>query len=72
MKSVTERMITLRVRGLHCWAVSGLGCGSLIAPALAKVADLAPDARSDHSGAHLRFADRGRTEEVRAASRACP
>jgi len=69
MNSVTERTITLRVRGLDCWAVSGLGCGSLIAPALAKIADLAPDARSDHSGAQLRFADRGRTEEVRARLR---
>jgi hypothetical protein len=65
MTSATERMIVLRVRGLDCWAVSGLGCGSLIAPALAKIGDLAPDARSDHSGAYLRFADRGRTEAVR-------
>lgn len=65
MKSATERMTILRVLGLDCWAVAGLGCGSLIAPALAQVADIAPDARSDHSGAHLRFADRGHTEEVR-------
>src|SRR5712691_11771062 len=50
---------------LHCWAVSGLGCGSLLAPVLARIADLAADARTDHSGELLRFADRGQTEEVR-------
>jgi len=63
--SVSEHMVVLRVRGLDCWAVSGLGCGSLLAPALARIADLAPDARTDHTGELLRFADREQTEEVR-------
>jgi len=64
--SAREPIVVLRVRGLDCWAVSGLGCGSLLAPALARIADLAPDARSDHSGKLLRFADRGQAEYVRA------
>ena len=63
--SATERMVLLRVRGLDCWAVSGLGCGSLIAPTLARIADVAPDARTDHSGELLRFVDRGQTDQVR-------
>jgi len=32
---------------------------------LARIADLAPDAATDHSGSRLRFADRGQLEHVR-------
>lgn len=64
--SAPERAMVLRVSGLDCRAVSGLGCGSLIAPALAKIRDLAPDARTDHSGGLLRFSDSGQVEQVRA------
>ncbi len=37
---------------------------------LARIADLAPDAASDHSGALLRLADQGQLAEVRARLRA--
>ena len=61
-----EHYAYLRIRGLGCWAVDGLGCGSLLAPVLSRIADLAPDARSDHEGSRLRFIDRGQLGSVRA------
>ena len=61
-----ERYIVLRVTGLACHAVEGLGCGSRIAPLFRRIADLAPDAMTDHAGELVRFADRGQAAGVRA------
>jgi len=63
---MTERFIVLRVIGLACHAVEGLGCGSRIAPLFKRIADLAPDAKTDHSGQLVRFVDRGQAAGVRA------
>jgi hypothetical protein len=61
-----ERYIVLRVTGLACHAVEGLGCGSRIAPLFKRIADLAPDTKTDHAGELLRFVDRGQSADVRA------
>src|SRR5687767_12297783 len=60
-----ERFIVLRAAGLACHAVEGLGCGSRIAPLFRRIADLAPDARTDHAGELIRFADRGQAAGIR-------
>jgi len=62
---LSERFIVLRATGLACHAVEGLGCGSRISPLFRRIADLAPDARTDHAGELIRFADRGQTASVR-------
>ena len=64
--STPERFIVLRVTGLACHAVDGLGCGSRIAPLFGRIADLAPDAKTDHAGELVRFVDRGQAAHVRA------
>jgi len=61
-----ERFVVLCVTGLACHAVEGLGCGSRIAPLFRRIADLAPDAKTDHAGELIRFVDRGQTGGVRA------
>lgn len=61
-----ERFIVIRVTGLACHAVEGLGCGSRIAPLFRRIADLAPDAKTDHAGELVRFVDRGQAADVRA------
>jgi len=61
-----ERFIVLRVTGLACHAVEGLGCGSRIAPLFRRIAELAPDAKTDHSGELVRLVDRGQSAGVRA------
>lgn len=61
-----ERFIVLRVTGLACHAVEGLGCGSRVAPLFRRIADLAPDAQTDHTGELVRFVDRGQSAGVRA------
>lgn len=61
-----ERFIVLRVTGLECQAVEGLGCGSRIAPLFGRIADLAPDAKTDHAGELVRFVDRGQAAKVSA------
>lgn len=61
-----ERFVVLRVSGLACHAVEGLGCGSRIAPLFTRIADLAPDATTDHAGELVRFVDRGQAAGVRA------
>jgi hypothetical protein len=61
-----DRFIVLRVTGLACHAVEGLGCGSRIAPLFRRIADLAPDAKTDHAGELIRFVDRGQAAGVRA------
>jgi len=61
-----ERFIVLRVTGLACHAVEGLGCGSRIAPLFRRMADLAPDAMTDHAGELVRFVDRGHAANVSA------
>jgi hypothetical protein len=63
---MSDGSIVLRVVGLACRAVDGLGCGSRIAPLFARIQDLAPDARTDHAGELIRFADRGLSASVRA------
>jgi hypothetical protein len=64
--STPERFIVLRMTGLACRAVEGLGCGSRIAPLFRRIADLAPDAKTDHAGELIRFVDRGQAAHVRA------
>ena len=61
-----ERFIVLRVTGLACHAVEGLGCGSRIAPLFRRIADLAPDSMTNHAGELVRFVDRGQAAGVRA------
>lgn len=61
-----ERFIVLSVTGLACHAVEGLGCGSRIAPLFKRIADVAPDAKTDHAGELVRFVDRGQAAGVRA------
>ncbi len=63
---MVERSIVLRVTGLACHAVEGLGCGSRIAPLFKQISDLAPDAKTDHAGELVRFIDRGQVASVRA------
>lgn len=63
---MSERFIVLRVKGLACHAVEGLGCGSRIAPLFKRIADLATDAKTDHAGELVRFVDRGQAARVRA------
>lgn len=63
---MSERSIVLRVTGLACHAVEGLGCGSRIAPLFEQISHLAPDAKTDHTGELVRFVDRGQAADVQA------
>jgi hypothetical protein len=61
-----DEFTVLHVTGLACHAVEGLGCGSRIAPLFKRIADVAPDTKTDHAGELLRFVDRGQSADVRA------
>lgn len=43
-----------------------MGCGSRIAPLFRQIADLAPDAKTDHTGELVRFVGRGQAADVQA------